>query len=186
MLQQPDLLTPRLHLRPFTEKDASEVSRLAGDPAISQFTLDIPYPYDQITAQNWIRGLAISSDEGTEIIYAITLRDKGILLGAIGLMKIDTRNERARVGYWIGLPYWNKGYATEALASILGYGFRVKGLNRINAYFMTENRASGRVLEKCGMRYEGTMRQHIRKGDRYKDIAVYGILREDYTTPVPD
>jgi [ribosomal protein S5]-alanine N-acetyltransferase len=186
MLQQPDLLTPHLLLRPFNKKDAYEVSQLAGDPAISQFTLDIPYPYDQATAHNWIQGLAISSDEGTEIIYAITLRDGGILLGAIGLMKIDAGNERARIGYWIGLPYWNKGYATEALASILCYGFSVKGLNRINAYFMTENRASGRVLEKCGMRYEGTLRQHIRKGDRYIDIAVYGILRQDYNTPVPD
>ena len=62
--------------------------------------------------------------------------------------------ERAKVGYWIRRPYWNRGYATKALGSNLGYGLHVKGLNRINAYFMTENRAQARFLRNvvCGMK----------------------------------
>jgi RimJ/RimL family protein N-acetyltransferase len=180
IVQQPDLLTTRFRLRPFTGKDAPDVSRLAGDPAISAFTIDIPHPYDQKTARDWIRGLPVSRAERTGIVYAITLREDGNLIGAIGLMGIDNRYQRARIGYWIGVPYWNRGYATEALRSMLDYGFREIGLNRIYAYYMTRNKASGRVLEKCGLHYEGILRQHIRKGDRYEDIAVYGILLEDY------
>jgi RimJ/RimL family protein N-acetyltransferase len=186
IVEQPDLQTKLLRLRSFTERDAHEVSRLAGDPAISQFTLDIPYPYDQKTARKWIRGLPVLNAAGTEIVYAITLREEGILIGAIGLMGIDARYQRSRIGYWIGVPYWNRGYATEALRSMLDYGFRVKGLNRIYAYYMTRNKASGRVLEKCGMRYEGTLRQHLRKSGRYEDITVHGILREDYCHAVTE
>lgn len=185
IVPQPDLLTTRLRLRQFTVKDAPEVSRLGGDPAISKYTTEIPSPYDLKTVRSWIHGLPILRDQGTGLFYAVTLQDGGTLVGAIGLSGIEPRYRRARAGYWIGLPFWNRGYATEALQALIDYGFRERELNRIYSYCMTCNRASWRVLQKCGMELEGTLRQHIIKEDLYRDIAVLGILKEDHLTRSP-
>ena len=83
------------------------------------------------------------------------------------------------MGYWIGVPYWNKGYCSEAAKALIGYGFDELGLNRVFAEHMVRNPASGRVMEKAGMTYEGTLRQHVKKWDRYEDLKVYGILRTE-------
>jgi RimJ/RimL family protein N-acetyltransferase len=77
------------------------------------------------------------------------------------------------------VPFWNRGYATEASAALIAYGFDELGLNRVLARHITRNPASGRVMSKLGMRPEGVMREHIMKGDEPEDIAIYAILRSD-------
>ena len=84
------------------------------------------------------------------------------------------------MGYWIGKPYWTKGYASESTRALLQYGFDTLGLNRIFAHHMTKNPQSGRVMQKIGMTYEGTLPQHIRKGDDFEDLTLYGITRNQY------
>jgi RimJ/RimL family protein N-acetyltransferase len=86
----------------------------------------------------------------------------------------------AEIGYWIAVPYWGRGYATEAAAEIVRYGFEERNLQRVFACHFTRNPASGRVLQKAGMKYEGTLRQHVRKWDEYVDVAFYGVLRHEY------
>ena len=84
------------------------------------------------------------------------------------------------MGYWIGTPYWGCGFATEATAAVVRYGFEELQLNRVHAAHFALNPASGRVLEKLGMRREGCRRQHVLKWDRYVDLVLYGLLREEY------
>jgi RimJ/RimL family protein N-acetyltransferase len=110
--------------------------------------------------------------------FAITLRESGELVGAIGI-DVEERHARAELGYWIGVPYWGRGYATEAATAVVAHAFDDLGLNRVYAYHFTTNPASGRVLQKIGMRHEGTRRAHTRKGDAYLDSDAYAILRED-------
>ncbi len=145
-------------------------------------TLRIPHPYSDGLAEQWIRTHPETFANGDGATWALTLRDTSELIGAIGL-EIDRQNAHAEMGYWLGVPYWNQGYTTEAAAAVLEYGFTVLDLHRIHASHFTRNPASGRVMQKIGMQYEGCRREHVRKGDGWEDIAVYGILRHEWQTP---
>ena len=179
MAERPTLQTDRLILRPFALADAAAVQRLAGDPAIADTTLRIPHPYPDGVAEAWIGTHQESFDKGASVTFAITLRAGGELIGSIGL-ELRPAHRRAELGYWVGVPFWNRGYCTEAVRAVIAYGFAERGLNRIFAHHVSRNPASGRVMQKVGMRHEGHLRQHIRKGDRFEDIELYAILREDF------
>ncbi len=159
-------------------KDAPDVQRLAGDLAVADTTLNIPHPYEDGMAEEWISTHQAVFDEGDGVTFAITLRETGELIGAISL-RTANRFNRAEMGYWIGKPYWAKGYCTEAAKAVIAYGFDELNLNRVLAYHLTRNPASGRVMEKAGMRYEGHLRQHAMKNGVYEDLKLYAILRDD-------
>jgi len=129
-------------------------------------------------AEQWIAVHPGSYELGVLLPLAITLRSTGELAGAISL-KIDRESDRADLGYWLGEPYWGQGYCTEAARAIVRHGFDVLGLNRIHAAHFARNPASGRVLQKAGMRQEGVARQHVRKWGRYEDLVLYGLRRSE-------
>ena len=123
-------------------------------------------------------------EQETNVVYAITAgpadsATSGALFGAIGLM-VAMEHRRAELGYWIGRPYWGRGYCTEAAGEMLRYGFEELGLHRILARHFGLNPASGRVMQKIGMTREGQMRQHFFKWDHYEDIEFYGVLSEEW------
>ncbi|RCK74132.1 MAG: acetyltransferase, GNAT family [Anaerolineae bacterium] len=175
----PALQTPRLRLRPFNLKDAERVALLAGDFDIAQMTSNIPHPYEVEMAIQWIQSHESQFISDSVIHYAVTFPKDDLLIGAVGL-EIDLANQSAELGYWIGKPYWNQGFATEAASAVLAFAFLVVGLNRVQARYMTKNPASGRVLEKLGMAYEGTLHQSILRFGKFEDVDLYSILREEY------
>lgn len=179
MSNQPCLTTKRLVLRPFTLADAPRVQQLAGDPAIAATTLAIPHPYEDGLAETWIAEHRPMFEQREGVIFAITLKDTGELVGAISLLDIHADFQRAELGYWIGKPFWGNGYATEAARAMIDYGFQQCQFWRIFASHFADNPASGRVMEKAGMRYEGTLRQHLKKDGRFRDLHMYGILQDD-------
>ncbi len=184
MRTAPPLLTERLLLRSLTLEDAADVQRLAGDRDIALMVLRIPHPYEDGMAEEWIRACADAYKKDEAINFAITLRTDRKLIGTIGL-ELEQENERAELGYWIGKPYWNLGYATEAARAVVAYSFEVLKLNRIYAYHFTRNPASGRVLEKIGMHYEGCRRRHTKKWGNFEDSIGYGMLKADYDSLTP-
>jgi RimJ/RimL family protein N-acetyltransferase len=173
------LETPRLRLRPLTLADAPAVQRLAGTPEVADTTLNIPYPYPDGLAEQWIAGHEEAARSGAGITWAIADRVSDALYGAISLV-IRQPHQHAEMGYWIGVPFWGRGYTTEAGAAVLGYGFSSLGLHRIFARHVVRNPASGRVMQKLGMTHEGCQRQHIRKGERFEDIVNYGMLYPEW------
>lgn len=175
---QPTLCTPRLILRPFTLADAPDVQRLAGEWDIAARTLVIPHPYPDGLAEEWIRTHPKDFAAGSSANFAVTLIDN-TLCGAIGLGLVP-ENQLAELGYWIGKPFWGKGYCTEAAAALLQFGFKDLGLNRIQATHYSDNPASGRVMQKIGMVHEGRRRQHTYRWGAFKDIELYGILQQDW------
>ena len=175
----PVLETPRLRLRPFAPADAAAVRRLAGEAAIAGTTLLIPHPYPDGAAEAWIGTHAARWAAREEFVLAVTSRTSGELLGSIGLV-FQTAHEKAEMGYWVGVPHWNKGYATEAVRAVIDYGFRTLGLNRIQAHHMAHNPASGRVMEKAGLRREGLSPQALKKDGVLRDVVFYGVLRRDW------
>jgi len=160
--------------------DAPEVQRLAGERAIADTTANIPHPYEDGIAEAWIASHQDAFDRGTLVSLAIVDSLAGTLLGAVSLMNISAKHGRGELGYWIGTPYWNKGYCTEAAACIMDYGFNTLKLNRIHGCFMKRNPGSRRVMEKLGMREEGCLRQHDTKWDQHEDIVLFGILRNEW------
>ncbi len=106
-------------------------------------------------ARDWISETDRKRDGRSDQVFMITDRRSGEIIGAIALMGFTREHSHAKIGYWIGRPLWNRGYATEAVCAVLDYGFRVIGLHRIYAFSLSRNKASGRVMEKCGMRHEG-------------------------------
>ncbi len=173
----PVLRTARLTLRPFEMDDAPVVQRLAGVPEVALTTLRIPYPYEDGMAEEWISTHQAAWDARESLVLALTAESEG-LVGAAGI-ELNAENERGELGYWIGLDYWNRGYATEAAAALIEFGFRELSLNRIQARYFIRNPASGRVMEKTGMRYEGVLRQHMLVRGKFEDIAMYSILKSD-------
>jgi RimJ/RimL family protein N-acetyltransferase len=179
MIEAPRLGTERLVLRPLQLEDAPEMQRLAGDREIASTTLTIPHPYEDGMAEAWIRSTWEQHQKGEAIALAIVERQQQAFLGIIGL-HLRPEHERAEMGYWIGQPYWGRGYVTEAARRMLRYGFEELGLNRIYASHFGHNPASGRVMQKIGMRYEGLSRQHVKKWGEFVDLETYAILRSDY------
>jgi RimJ/RimL family protein N-acetyltransferase len=175
---QPTLETDRLRLRAFTVDDAPLVRELAGAREVAATTLNVPHPYEEGMAEAWIATHAPAYAADEIATFAITLAGTGELIGSIGL-RIGRSHARAELGYWIGVPYWGRGYATEAAVAIIAFGFEELRLNRIYAQHMVGNPASGRVMQKAGMRHEGTLRQHVTKFGIVDDIAIYGILASD-------
>ncbi|UCD75206.1 MAG: GNAT family N-acetyltransferase [Phycisphaerales bacterium] len=176
---QPTIQTERLILRPFTTDDAADCQRLAGDKDIAATTILIPHPYPDGAAEEWIATHQETFEKGEAVIFAITLRDGGDFIGAVGLT-ITARHHHAELGYWVGKPYWSQGYCTEAARAMLDYAFNTLNLNRVHAHHFASNAASGKVMEKIGMQYEGLCREHILKWGGYVDIRLYGILKTDY------
>jgi [ribosomal protein S5]-alanine N-acetyltransferase len=174
MITLPRIETERLLLRPFELADAPDVQRLAGDRAVAAGTLTIPHPYPDGAAEAWI-----ASHEGRDAApFAIERRDDEALLGAVGL-DVEPDHSRAELGYWIGKPYWGNGYATEAARAVVRYAFESLHLHRVYAHHFVGNPASGRVLQKIGMAYEGRRRQHTVKWGTRLDSESYAILRDD-------
>ena len=185
MNTQPTLRTQRLTLRPLDITDAAIVQRLAGDRDVALKTTNIPYPYDDGVAEQWISSLGDQFAAGTLYAFGIVVRatenSAGGLIGVVGLM-VEPEQEIAELGYWVGKPYWKNGYCSEAARAVLGFGFEQLELRRIHARYFAGNSASGRVMLKIGMTHEGTLRQHVKRDDVVHDLVAYGILRNEYCT----
>ena len=178
-MTQPVLHTARLTLRPFTPADAPVVTELLQVPAIADNTLRIPFPYQRSMADEWIATHPAEYDAQREVTFAITLADDRRFIGAVGLV-LELPHRQAELGYWLGEPWWGRGYASEAARAVVGWGFDVLDLNRIHAGFMAHNPASGGVLSKLGLQHEGLRREHIVKNGRPVDLVLMGLLRRDW------
>ncbi len=174
----PTIRSGRLVLRGFEGEDAPRVQELAGAWEVAATTLTVPHPYEDGMAAAWIESHDGAWKGGKSLTLAVTIESDG-LVGAIGLHFAPV-HRRAELGYWIGVPYWNRGFATEAARAMVDYGFRELGLHRIWARHFSGNPASGRVLEKVGMVNEGTLRGHVLRWDRMEDLICYSILEPEW------
>ena len=176
----PILVTERLALRELRDTDASAIASGAGDRRVANYLIQVPSPYPVSLAKRWVVGRRDWWDLGRGVTLAVTRRDEpDRLLGTVSLRRF-ARDRRAELGYWLAVPAWGQGIATEAVRSLLDFGFRELVLARIYAQVIAGNTGSTRVLEKLGMVHEGVKRQHVRKGHRLHDIVLYGMLRAEW------
>jgi RimJ/RimL family protein N-acetyltransferase len=174
-----NIRTERLLLRPLQLSDAPGIQLLAGDRDVASTTRNIPHPYEDGMAVKWIKSCQKKADAGELINFAITLHSDGSFLGSIGL-HLDSGLPQGELGYWIGKPFWNHGYATEAVEAMINHAFTDLGMDGVYAAHFTRNPASGRVMQKAGMLHEGFLKGHTEKWGVLEDLELYGLTREQF------
>jgi RimJ/RimL family protein N-acetyltransferase len=174
----PILETDRLRLRPLVADDAPVIEGLLSDPRLAATTLGIPHPFPENGGSAWIERMVHFPGTTRNFPMAVVVKDSPVLMGVAGIHL--SHSQKGELGYWVGVPYWGKGYTTEAVKRLIQFGFEDLGLNRIFASHFANNPASGRVMAKAGMTYEGTMRQHIQKQDVLLDLIFYSVLQSEY------
>lgn len=185
MKEFPILQTERLVLRQFFPEEAVLVRELAGSPDIAYGCMSIPHPYGIGMAELWIACHETWFSDGSQLVLAVTRKSDKWLIGAVSLT-FEWDHARAEIGYWIGVPYWSCGYATEAVKVVIAYAFENLMIHRITASYFTRNQASGKVLEKLGMHQEGVLRKHLLKEGIYEDVIICGILRDEWISESVD
>lgn len=165
--------TNRLILRYFDIDDAKDISRICNNYNIYKTTINLPFPYTYEDAVSWIEFL---KENITRIpTFAIVEKNTDTLIGCVGC-EISQVHNRGEVGYWLDEEYWNKGYMTEALLHFINYLFKERKIHKVHAEHFKDNIASGQVMEKVGMTYEGTFKDHYLKNGEYKDIEIKSLI----------
>lgn len=164
-----------LVLRPWEKADLDLLCRYADNPKIARYMTDrFPHPYTREAGENFI---AITTDPLNAFRFKVIEID-GAFAGGIGIhLQDDVFRLNAELAYWVAEPYWNKGYATKAIADMILYSFSNYEIDRIFARVYGSNNASKRVLEKTGFRLESTIPESIIKNEKLEDCLTYGIRR---------
>ena len=173
-VEQAEIRSERLLLRRFEPVDAEAVRQLADDYAVSRTLLNLPCPYPRGAAERWIATHRRNWEFRTSASYAITLAGPGSLLGAVTLSWVHRR--LAELGYWTGSAYWNRGYCSEAVGAIIGFAFEHLEISKVVAEHQRGNPASGRVMQKAGMRYVGSRCKANRDGNP-AEMDIYEIRK---------
>ncbi len=176
--ENPVLESDRLILRPFSMEDVKDVFLYASDEIVTKYLTWSPHT-DISQTEKVVKEFYM----GKPGIFAIELKSEGKCIGCIEL-RICAEHDKASFGYVLNRNYWNKGYMTEALKLIIDFAFSKLGLNRIEGAHYVGNEGSGRVMQKCGMRYEGKGLQEVKVKGKYYDIVHYAILREEWIKSV--
>lgn len=153
----PVLETERLVLRAPCLGDVKAIAALANDRRIAENTLRIPHPYGVADAEVFVRTINAGAHE---IAFLTTLRD-GTVIGGCGIHDM-VDGSKPEIGYWLGAPYWGRGYATEVARALVDHAFTALGYDELVAGARVSNPASRRVLEKCGFQWTGVGLYRIR------------------------
>lgn len=177
----PILETPRLTLRPFRTQDASLVQQYVGIREVADVTLNIPHPYLDGMAEGWIALHEPDFASGKSVCLALTLKNDDAIIGAVGI-SLNSEVASGELGYWLGLPYWNNGYMTEAAQALVNYAFKELNLTCINSHHLARNPASGRIMQKIGMKLQEVRKAAPWKGDLREDIVYYTLPKPNTTS----
>lgn len=172
--------TDRCRLRPINKGDARDILQLYSNPNVIRFT-EHYQPMQTLDEAEWsIHFYRKGYAERWMYRWGITIKDVDVVIGTAGLHRVNREHHHSAIGYEIDEPYWNRGFTTEVVNSLVRYGFETFDLHRIEAELIPENLASARVLQKNGFRYEATRRQRLYNKRQFRDLDVYGILRHEW------
>ena len=174
------LNTPRLRLRPVEPADAGNIQYAASAREISDTMISIPHPYPEGEAERYIHRQRAALNEGQAVAFVIERKEDEKFLGMLEIRQIDREHLLAELSFWLIPEEWGRGYMSEGVQAAISYAFERLGINRLYAYHMLRNPATGRVLEKNGFRQEGLLRQRVRKWGKFEDVALCALLREDW------
>lgn len=174
------LETTRLILRRFQMEDAQTMyQNWVCDKDVTKY-LTWP-PHSDIDVTKMVLTDWISQYENEDYYqWAIVLKENQEPIGSIGIVKQNDAIHMVHIGYCIGKQWWHQGITSEALSRLIKFFFEEVGMNRIESCHDVHNPNSGYVMNKCGMKFEGTHRQADRNNQGICDICLYGIVADDY------
>ena len=175
--QTKQLHSERLLFRKMCKRDAADMYDYAKRPEVTRYLLWREHP-DLTYTKRYLAYVETCYRAGSFFDFAVVERESGRMIGTCGFTRFDFANNAAEIGYVLHPEYWNRGLASEAVRTILQYGFETLGLHRIEARYMKDNLASRRVMEKCGMHFEGIQRGLMLIKDRYEDIGICACVNE--------
>lgn len=171
--------TPRLLLRRFTLEDAPAMYRnWASDPEVTKY---LTWPtHESVTVSRQVLTDWVDQYENdTFYQWAIVLKETGEPIGSIGVVEQNQRAKLAHVGYCIGRNWWHRGITSEAMKAVMDFLFDQVGVNRVESRHDPRNVNSGAVMRKCGMQYEGTLRQSDWNNQGICDASWYALLAQE-------
>lgn len=180
----PPIPTERLLLRPLRLADIPWVQVTAGRREIADTMISIPHPFSARDAERYVRQRLAQARRGRGLAFGIWPRAEARFAGLVELRALDREHALAELSFWLAVPDWGRGYMGEALAALVGLSFQTLDLNRLYAYHMARNPASGRVLARLGFQVEGLLRQRVRKWGQFEDVLLRALLRGDFP-PMP-
>ena len=175
----PVIETPRLTLRRLTMGDAQDIYRYSQDREVARHVLWEAHQ-SIWESRAYIRFLLYQYRNGLPGSWGIILKETGRVIGTIGYMNHSADNATVEVGYSLARAHWGKGLMTEALTAVIHETFRALDIHRIEAMHFTDNPASGRVMQKCGMTHEGHLRERVCCKGVFRDVEMWAILRRDW------
>lgn len=174
------LETERLILRRFTLEDAEAMFRnWASDPEVTKFLMWQPHADIEVSkaiTNEWV----CNYDSNSYYQWAIVHKNLEEPIGSIAAVKVDDAIKMVQIGYCIGKTWWRQGYTSEALTALIRFFFEEVGVNRIESRHDARNPNSGKVMLKCGLQYEGTLRQSDKNNQGICDASYYAILADKY------
>lgn len=178
----PVFSTGRLSLNPVSNSDSKDIQSAAAIREIADTMISLPHPYPSGEATRYIQRQCAETEAGHSYTFILRAESTGDFLGLIELRAIETEHSQAELSFWLAKSAWHQGYMREALPIVVEFALVELGLNRLYAYHMLRNPASGRILQKTGFRQEGLLRQRVRKWGLYEDVAIWAMLRRDWQT----
>lgn len=175
----PRIETKRFILRKFTKNDIDDLYEYASDNEVTQFLSWDTYKSIDM-AVDYIEKILRKYSKNEIAPWGIEWKENSKLIGSIDFVQYDRKNFSAEIGYVLNRKYWNKGIMTEALKKIIKFGFDEMNLMRIETRLDSMNIASERVMQKSGLKYEGTLRKKEFLKNKFIDVKYYSILKEEY------
>jgi len=175
----PILETERLRLRKLSMRDAGDVFAYASNPDVAQHvTWD--YHRNLSDSMHYLRFITQQYHDGVPSPWGIIHKELGTLIGTIGYHVWSLPNSFGEVGYALSKDFWNKGYTTEAFNEVIRFGFETMKLNRVEATCKLANTASEKVMQKCGLEYEGILRKRLFAKYEFHDLKLYSIIKDKW------
>jgi [ribosomal protein S5]-alanine N-acetyltransferase len=170
------VINSHIHLSMIRSSDKAAYLEHLKEKEIYDRTLHIPFPYTEAQADQWLAHVQkLTMKHGQPVQWAIR-NETDYLIGGIGFDGLDLgKSHRAEIGYWLAKPYWGRGIMTAVVKKACEFAFNEWELLKITAHVFAFNLASARVLEKCGFREEGYLRNHFQKDGRLIDVRLYGL-----------
>ncbi len=142
--------------------------------------ISLPHPYPAGEAERCVARRQSEREAGRSVAYVIEKKTDGEFCGLIEVRDIEREHSQGELSFWLAVDAWGRRYMSEAVRAVVGYAFANLGLNRLYAYHMLRNPASGRVLENNGFEREGVLRQRVQKWGQFEDVALWAILRKEW------
>lgn len=175
-----EITTESLLLRRFTAEDAENVyNNWTSDSEVSKYMRWESHKNIEETEEkinDWLERY----EKNNFYQWAITYRGSNEPIGAIGMFVVNEADLCGGFGYLVGRKYWGQGITTEALEGVIKFAFEAVGFNRVEAFHSVKNPASGKVMQKAGMKLEGSMRQKYKSNIGFEDCDMYGMIKDDY------